>query len=200
MKVFCVLRSCNKPNCDMSVLLLPYLWNYPSLFLNSEGFSKKCIWCITDFVPLLMFPFPTSHYIAGRAKGMAPITFFCGASFECQPVCLHTSIALSLSVLKVAWREVKSPQPIAVSLQSTSTFSFSSRSPWLYCKLSAICPNWRKYLFIRNTHPSASVSVPAKVVSEHSCISMSGCCVSTVTRPTVVMLSWRDSYKMLNLT
>lgn len=171
MKVFCIVRSRIKPNCDMSVLLLPYKLNYPSLFLNSECFSKKCIWCITDFVPLLMFPFPASHYIAGRAKGMAPTTFFCGASFECQPECLHTSTALSLSVLKVAWREVKSPQPFAVSPQSTSKFSFSSRSPWLYCKLTAICPNWRKYLSIRNTHPSASVSVPAKVVSEPSVLS-----------------------------
>ncbi len=89
MKVFCVLRSCNKPNCDMSVLLLPYQWNFPSLFLNSEIFSKKCIWCITDFVPLLMFPFPASHYIAGRAKVMAPITFFCGASFE-MSTCMFT--------------------------------------------------------------------------------------------------------------
>ncbi len=50
-------------------------------------------------------------------------------------------------------------------------FSFSSRSPWLYCKLTAICPNWRKYLSIRNTHPSASVYMPAKVVSEPSVLS-----------------------------
>ncbi len=137
--------------------------------LISECFSKKIIWCITDFVPLLMFPFPASHYIAGRMKGMAPTTFFVVLLWMSTWM-LHTSTALSLSVLKVAWREVKSPRLFAVSPQSTSNFHLaadllgSTVSSLLFVQIDG-------NISLSVTRIPASVYMPAKVVSEPSVLS-----------------------------
>lgn len=183
-RVFCIVRS-NRVYCYS-----PTNWIFfYTVSLISACFSK------TEFCPSAHVPFPRLSLYCRESErhGASFVLFRLNVNLFTHKHCPFSQC------LKGYMEGSKIPSALWVLPTEHFKFSFSRRYPWLYCKLNAICPNWWKYLSIRYVHPSTSACVSVCPLFCHSCVSMSGCRVSTVTHPTVVILSCQDSYKMLHL-